>query len=951
MSDTYKVFFAVTVVLACFALLAYIFQLIYVKRFAQRKKDAAAEDLNAVMNGGILHSGRSYAVRGNCIRLLDEFILLLQNMDPGETEKKNVVAFLRDRKLDKFFIKQTHSPNSYRRGRAAHYLGYIGGDGAVEALKKQLENEKKENLKLYQIYALCLLGDTESIPTVIAAIYGTSNLFIRRTAGILSAFPSFLITLFYKMSDKKNPEFIRLMTEIARIVPFRIFPQFLAEVFMNPAYPEDVRKTAFECLMESYPEFLDPAGFIDYENSEFERIAINALGKKPEKRNADILLKKAEDSSNAEYIFSALASMIRLSDTLFFYIIDLFNKETNAKKQHFLARVLSVRFEYFLPGLSESDHKNDLIIEELIESGKTSDLIFFMNENSDAGIENRLVSIIHNELLSGNESVHEEFQINLKETVLQKLGLEPLPQPGNDGTGRKEKIRRLPLSVLLAGIIIVPVLFFISIYNSLPSVSVENVSAVYINKFLLGFGYYALVLDVFYFILAFLSFTGSIKERNVFSLKTESFLFLPHIMPSVSILTPAFCEQETIIESVESLLNIKYPDSEIIVINDGSTDKTLDVLISHFDLKKTDVVYRQTLQTKKIRGIYKNKFIPELTVIDKVNGGKADSLNAGVNFASKEYVLGTDSDCILERDSLLKLTAPFIDEPNIVIASGGAIVPANGCAVENGAITECHIPGGSIPKLQTLEYFRAFMTGRLGWSKLKTLMIISGAFGLFRKEQVSEVRGYLTSEEKYAKDTVGEDMEILIRLVRNSKERRIPYSILYSSQAVCWTEIPDSLKILKRQRDRWQRGLIDILLFHHRMFFNPKYGSHGVFGFPYYLIVEIIGPWFQLFSMILFAAGIVTRIISTDIFLFILASDFIVGFALTVLSLLTGNAGRHIFSVREQIELILYSFLEAVGFRFIISFFRITGYISALRNVSGWNKFGRKGFSRRRVRE
>jgi cellulose synthase/poly-beta-1,6-N-acetylglucosamine synthase-like glycosyltransferase len=170
---------------------------------------------------------------------------------------------------------------------------------------------------------------------------------------------------------------------------------------------------------------------------------------------------------------------------------------------------------------------------------------------------------------------------------------------------------------------------------------------------------------------------------------------------------------------VESLLNIKYPDSEIIVINDGSTDKTLDVLISHFDLKKTDVVYRQTLQTKKIRGIYKNKFIPELTVIDKVNGGKADSLNAGVNLASKEYVLGTDSDCILERDSLLKLTAPFIDEPNIVIASGGAIVPANGCAVENGAITECHIPGGSIPKLQTLEYFRAFMTGRLGWSKLK----------------------------------------------------------------------------------------------------------------------------------------------------------------------------------------------------------------------------------------
>jgi len=928
----------------------YILQLIYIKFVGGKKTEAVQADLEAAVQEKTFRFPRRYLFRKNCIHLLDAFIILLRNMDPGEDEKKRVIGFLKKKKLDLYFIRQISSINAYRRGRAAHYLGYLGGNETITALKKQLQKEKKENVKLYLIYAVCLINDTECIQAVISAIRGTSSQFIKRAAGIMSAFPSFFITLFYKMPDKKDPDFIRLITETAYISPFRIFPQFLSGVFLDASYPQDVRKTAFKCLMDSYPEFLDPAGFVDYENDEFERIAIEALGQRPEKKNADILLRKAAGDKNSEYAFSALSYMVQLSDPIFFYILDLFNSESDKEKRRLSARILSVRFEYFLPGLSEREHRNDLIIQELIESGKTSSLISFMNENSDSRIENRLISIILSEL-ADNKILPVEFQINLKGTILQKLGLEALSLPGKDGKKREEKIKRLPLFILLAGIIILPVLFFIHMYISLPSASFKSIWGGYTNRILLYFGYYALLLDVFYFILAFLSFTGSVRERNTFLQKNDSFLFLPHMLPSVSVLTPAFCEQETIIENVESLLNINYPDFEVIVINDGSTDKTLDTLISHFDLKRLDVVYQQALQTKKIRGIYKNKLIPELTVIDKVNGGKADSLNAGVNLASKEYVLGTDSDCILERNSLLKMTAPFIDEPNVVIASGGSIVPANGCVVENGAIVECHIPSGFIPKLQTLEYFRAFMTGRLGWAKLKTLMIISGAFGLFRKKEVTEVHGYLTSEERYAKDTVGEDMEILIRLVRNSRERGIPCSVLFSSQSAAWTEVPESLRVLKRQRDRWQRGLIDILLFHHKMFFNPKYGPHGMFGFPYYFIAEIIGPWFQLFSIILFAVGLIAGIISTDMFLFILASDFIIGFTLTVLSLSIGNAGKNIFPGKEQFVLLLYSFIETLGFRFIISFFRITGYMSVLRSVSGWNKFGRKGFMKGRTKK
>lgn len=946
MSDIYIFFFEFTICITALIVLLYFIQLLNESIFQKHKKITIEADLTAVMKGDTEHLQCRYRNKNDCILLFNAFISILQNIEPGKAEQRNVINFLAGKKMTSYFVKQIRSTSVYRRSRAAHYLGYLGEKASREALRKQLFREKKENVKLYLIYAVCLLNDTESIPGILFAMQNTSDLFVKRTAGLFTAFPSFCITLFYKSQDKKDITLIKLITEVARISPYRIFPQFLVDVFLDSSCPLETRRTAFGCLMNSYPESLDPAGFIDYFDDEFEQIAIAALGRRPDTHNAEFLIQKAMGTRNAEYAVAALSSMVEQSDTVFFYVINLFKKETLPKRIDILAGILSSRFEYFLPGISEAESRNNIIISELIKSGKTSGLISFMNENTDREIENRLVSIIQN-TLQKEKTDTSDFQIYLKETILQKVGLERKPPLANDGFKRREYIKRIPLSIILSAILVLPVLFFLSIYFSKQSLTLRSKEGIFVNDILFAFGCYALALDVFYSVLSFLSFRESLNERNYFLLKPSSFLFLPDMLPSVSILSPAFCEQETIIESVESLLNVNYPDYEIIVINDGSTDKTLDILLSHFNLKKTDVVYTERLQTRKVRGIYKNELIPHLTVIDKINGGKADSLNAGVNFASKEYVLGTDSDCILDRDSLLHMMAPFIDEKKMVIASGGVIVPANGCTVKNGAIEERHVPKELIPRLQTLEYFRAFLSNRLGWSKLRTMMIISGAFGVFRREQILSVHGYLTGKEKYAKDTVGEDMELLIRVVGNLKDNSEPYSVLYSSGAVCWTEVPSSLKILKRQRDRWQRGLIDILFFHNKMFFNPRYGSHGMFGFPYYFIVEVIGPWFQMLSMILLAAGLCMGLVSTDMLLFILSADLIITLALSIFALYIGNTGKEIFSVKDQLKLIIAAIPETLGLRLIISFFRITGYISALRNVTGWNKFSRKGFLRK----
>jgi cellulose synthase/poly-beta-1,6-N-acetylglucosamine synthase-like glycosyltransferase len=275
---------------------------------------------------------------------------------------------------------------------------------------------------------------------------------------------------------------------------------------------------------------------------------------------------------------------------------------------------------------------------------------------------------------------------------------------------------------------------------------------------------------------------------------------------------------------------------ELIIVNDGSKDKTLDVLIQYYDLIRVDHIFEYKLNTKPVRGIYMNRSIPKLVVVDKENGGKEDSLNAGINISRKEYFCGIDADSLLEDDALLKLASLVLDEGVETPALGGNVFPVNGCAIERGQIVNIQIPKKSLARFQTMEYMRAFMAGRLGWAKINSLLIISGAFGLFRKERVIRAGGYLTSRGKYAKDTVGEDMELIVRINRLMREIGIKYRIRYAYNANCWTEVPEDLQSLKRQRYRWHRGLIEILTFHKRMLFNPRYGRIGLLAMPYFLI-------------------------------------------------------------------------------------------------------------------
>ena len=315
-------------------------------------------------------------------------------------------------------------------------------------------------------------------------------------------------------------------------------------------------------------------------------------------------------------------------------------------------------------------------------------------------------------------------------------------------------------------------------------------------------------------------------------------LVLSPLSPKISIIAPAYNESKTIIDNIRTLLSLYYNNFEVIIVNDGSTDNTFDLMKDAYDLIRVNYYFDYRIPCERIRGVYrsKNPSYNRLTIIDKNNGGKADSLNAGINICHSDLFVSIDADSIIEADSILKLVKPFLEEKDKkVIGTGGVIRIVNSCDVERGHIREIKIPSQILPRLQVLEYTRAFLLGRMAWSHLDGLMLISGAMGIFDRETVIKAGGYSIK-------TVGEDMELVLRMRRYMAENDKKYEVTYIPDPLCWTEVPSDLKSLRKQRTRWTRGLVESLRTHRKMFFNSNYGRLGLLGYPYWFFFEWMAP-------------------------------------------------------------------------------------------------------------
>jgi cellulose synthase/poly-beta-1,6-N-acetylglucosamine synthase-like glycosyltransferase len=453
--------------------------------------------------------------------------------------------------------------------------------------------------------------------------------------------------------------------------------------------------------------------------------------------------------------------------------------------------------------------------------------------------------------------------------------------------------------------------------------------------------YYFLALNSFYAFLLIVSIPELWRHWQLSEDEVLHQLLASGALPPVSILVPAYNEEVTIAASVLSFLSLKYPRLEVILVNDGSRDRTVDVLIQEFELYQVPPAYPRTIASQPIRAVYRSRVHSRLLVIDKDNGGKADSLNAALSAARHPFVLAVDADTLIESDALLRLARPFVLGTHVA-AVGGTIRVANSCRVEMGRVVDARVSSDWLPGCQTVEYLRAFLFGRLAWNRMGGNLVISGAFGLFRRKYLLDIGGYVTGN-------VTEDMDLAVRLHRYLKERKIKAEMPFIPDPVAWTEVPSSVAVLARQRERWHRGLIGTMISHRKMLFNPKYGATGMIAMPFFVFGELLAPVVEVIGYLLTVVGFTIGAISWQFGLLFLAVAVGYGTLLSVWAVVLEEISFRKYSRRsDTLRLLGFAFIEGLGFRQMTVWFRLQAFWKYFRGVESWGAMTRQGFANKK---
>lgn len=451
---------------------------------------------------------------------------------------------------------------------------------------------------------------------------------------------------------------------------------------------------------------------------------------------------------------------------------------------------------------------------------------------------------------------------------------------------------------------------------------------------------YFVVLNTSYAVLLLLAIPELWRHWRLAADEHLQRLLASDALPPLSLLVPAYNEEVSISSSLLSFLTLEYPHLEVVVVNDGSKDGTMDVLVREFDLYEVPPAFPIVLKTKPVRAYYRSRRHARLLVIDKENGGKADSLNAAMNAARHAFVVAVDADTLIEPDALIRLARPFLLGANVA-AVGGTIRVANSCVVEFGRVTDARVDPRWLAGCQVVEYLRAFLFGRLGWNRLGGNLIISGAFGLFRKEYLLAIGGYRTGN-------VTEDMDLVVRLHRYLRENRIKATLPFIPDPVAWTEVPTSPAVLARQRERWHRGLIGTLWEHKVMMFNPRYGTIGLLAMPFYLFGELLAPVVEVLGWIGLLLGLAFGAVDGHFALLFLAVAVGYGSLLSVWAIVLEELSFKRYSRRRDFwRLIGFALIEGLGYRQMTVLFRVQAFWKYARGVESWGRMTREGFGGR----
>lgn len=453
---------------------------------------------------------------------------------------------------------------------------------------------------------------------------------------------------------------------------------------------------------------------------------------------------------------------------------------------------------------------------------------------------------------------------------------------------------------------------------------------------------YSVALIVSYILMTLISVYALVKYKfQNRSTDYNTILYADSLEPSISVIASSYNESLMIVDCVRSLLALRYNNYDVIVVNDGSTDDSFEKACKEFEMEKVEYFIHYYIPTKPVRGVYrsKNKAYPNLIFIDKENGGKADAMNAGINIATKLHIVCVDVDSVIAIDGLLKLVKPIIESKNkTVVSVGGVVHVANGCRFDNGVLLEKSVPPNFNVRMQIIEYLRSFLIGRMAWGEINGLMLVSGALGIFLKEHVMAVGGYRAS-------TIGEDMELIVRMRRYLYDHNIPHAVKYIPEPLLWTEVPPNKKILGRQRTRWTRGLMDTLKIHRKLMFNPKYGVLGMVSYPYFFFFEWLAPLIEILGMVYLAVLIALGAIQWKIYITLFLFMYLFGVSFSFLAIFFGEMTYAVYKKKSDLlKLFFTSLLEVFLYHPLILYWSLKGNYMYFRGKNQWGVMSREGF-------
>jgi peptidoglycan-N-acetylglucosamine deacetylase len=831
------------------------------------------------------------------------------------------------------------SPLTRKRYASALYLRFLLRPDQRLCLAQQLKREKRSHVRIALVKGL-LQGEQDFCFDAIAESLAFGGAYARSVAKMMGVSGYRFIGWARRRSSTEDSRYKRAILYGARVHS----TSWLQEYAFRCLEDEDplVREAAAGCA-QVYPEIL--AGLADTRTDpDIRALAVLAEAGRFAPLNLKRFIRFFDDPVTFDAGVEGLREYLSRFPEEIDRVLALQDDSLTPAQRRGTALSLAGRLPFLLTSRQDIPRLAP-VITEAVKSGYCAGIVAFLNSNRDLSTQEELLSILA-PLAAGFGSFRENCIRYLDPELKQKLGITQAGTELNSPRIPLSRGDRRLLLLLLSGIILIPVGLLFALYEyptaRFPLLLFTRYS---VRSFTAVFAVYTVALNSIYLILLGLAVFNLRRQNRYWLLQDREFLFTPGVVPSVAIIAPAYNEEKTVIESVNSLLTLVYPDYQVIVVNDGSKDRTIDVLIEEFQLIRIDHSPEAGINTAPVRGVYRSPLNRRLLVVDKENGGKADALNCGINIAEKEYICSIDSDSLLEPDSLLRMTTEALTSRRETIAVGGNILPINGCGVEHGALQSIALGNNRFVRLQTIEYLRSFIAGRLGWAQANSLLIISGAFGLFSRKRVIEIGGYLTGRGVHSRDTVGEDMELVVRLIRHMGDKGRPYKVSYAASANCWTEVPEELGSIYRQRDRWHRGLVEIMTYHRGMIFNPRYGAAGLIALPYFLIFEFIGPFYEFAGYIALIAGFAGGVLSFPVFLTMFSVVVLFGMLISLISLILSEYGIVYFRWGEIARLIGATVTESFGYRQIMGWVRVFAFVGMFFSNKGWQKLERKGFS------